>query len=102
MRNLADNAATHAATTIRFALGAQSSKVVLEVDDDGPGIAREFRSAVFERFTRLDDARDRRRGGAGLGLSISAELVEAHGGTVEVGEAPLGGAQFSVVLPLAG
>ena len=83
VRNLVDNASTHARTTIRLALRAEADRVVLEVDDDGPGIPSEFRSAVFERFARLGEARDRRRGGVGLGLSIVAELVHAHDGTVE-------------------
>jgi signal transduction histidine kinase len=55
---------------------------------------------VFERFVRLDDARARAEGGAGLGLAIVAEVVAAHGGTVDVVGSPLGGALFRVRLPL--
>jgi signal transduction histidine kinase len=55
---------------------------------------------VFERFVRLDDARARADGGAGLGLAIVAEVVAAHGGTVDVVGSPLGGALFRVRLPL--
>lgn len=97
--NLAENAARHATSAIRLAVSERDGKVVLEVDDDGPGISPEARGVVFERFTRLDDARDRRHGGAGLGLAIVAEVVAAHGGTVSVGDAPLGGARFTVTLP---
>lgn len=99
VRNLADNAAGHASTAIRMAVRETGTNVVLEVDDDGPGIAEELRSAVFERFTRLDDARDRQHGGAGLGLAIVAEIVAAHGGSASVKDAPLGGARFEVILP---
>ena len=58
------------------------SWAVISVSDDGPGIAREDRERVFERFTRLDDARGRNSGGAGLGLAIVRELVIRSGGTV--------------------
>ena len=55
---------------------------------------------MFERFVRLDDARARADGGAGLGLAIVAEVVAAHGGTVDVVGSPLGGALFRVRLPI--
>ncbi|HEX8582321.1 MAG TPA: ATP-binding protein, partial [Acidimicrobiales bacterium] len=58
------------------------------------------RTRVFQRFVRLDDARARADGGAGLGLAIVAEVVAAHGGTVDVVDGPLGGALFRVRLPL--
>jgi len=99
VRNLTDNAARHAASEIRLALRGDDGRVVLEVDDDGPGVPAEQRTAVFERFTRLDDARDRRHGGAGLGLAIVAEIAAAHGGSASVVDAPSGGARFLVVLP---
>jgi signal transduction histidine kinase len=99
VRNLVDNAARHATSTVRVGVRDTDGVVVLEVDDDGGGIAAVHRTEVFERFTRLDEARDRAQGGAGLGLAIVAAVVAAHGGTVRVEDAPLGGARFEVVLP---
>jgi signal transduction histidine kinase len=75
--------------------------VRLAVADDGRGIAPEDRERVFERFTRLDDARDRERGGAGLGLAIVRDVLRAHGGDAVVEDRPGGGARFVVTLPAA-
>ena len=97
--NLLDNAVGHARDEVRVALFEDGDDVVLRVDDDGPGIALADRDRVLERFVRLDEARSRQRGGAGLGLAIVRGVVEAHGGTVLVGESDLGGARFDVVLP---
>jgi two-component system OmpR family sensor kinase len=72
---------------------------VLEVADDGPGMTAEQASHVFDRFYRCDDGRSRSEGGSGLGLSIVASIVEAHGGGVSVETAPGEGARFRVVLP---
>jgi len=73
---------------------------VLTVDDDGPGVPEQQRGDVFGRFTRLDHARDPHGGGVGLGLAIVADIVTAHGGTIEVSRSRLGGARFRVRLPL--
>lgn len=99
IRNLADNAARHARSAVAFSLLETGEEVVLTVDDDGPGIAPEHRHAVFERFTRLDEARDRDLGGAGLGLAIVMESIRMHGGSIEVTDSPSGGARFEVRLP---
>jgi signal transduction histidine kinase len=99
VRNLADNAARHARSQVRLRLAERDGWVVLDVDDDGPGIGADERERVFERFVRLDDARARDVGGAGLGLAIVAELVTAQGGDVSVAESTLGGARFTVRLP---
>jgi len=72
----------------------------LVVDDDGPGIAPADRAVVFDRFTRLDEARSRDTGGAGLGLAIVADIVADHGGTITIDESPLGGASFRVSIPV--
>jgi signal transduction histidine kinase len=101
IRNLTDNAARHAASEMRLALRQGDGRVELEVNDDGPGVPADMRDIVFERFRRLDDARDRQHGGAGLGLAIVAEIAVAHGGSVSVDDAPSGGARFRVVLPAA-
>jgi two-component system, OmpR family, sensor kinase len=75
--------------------------VVLDVEDDGPGMAADQAQRVFERFYRADAARNRASGGTGLGLAIVAGLVSAHGGTVSVRTAPGKGADFQVKLPLS-
>ena len=101
VRNLLDNAARHAASTVAVELRTTDDTVELTVDDDGPGIRPEDRDAVFERFTRLDDGRARDAGGLGLGLSMVKAITEHHGGTVAIEDAPLGGARLRVRLPAA-
>ncbi|HET9079131.1 MAG TPA: HAMP domain-containing sensor histidine kinase [Trebonia sp.] len=75
--------------------------VVLDVEDDGPGMTADQAQRVFERFYRADAARNRASGGTGLGLAIVAGLVSAHAGTVSVRTAPGKGADFQVKLPLS-
>jgi two-component system OmpR family sensor kinase len=99
--NLVNNAFTHtpADTAVRIRVGVDGEWAVLEVADDGPGLAPGQASRVFERFYRADPSRTRSSGGTGLGLSIVAALVAAHGGTAEVTTAPGRGATFRVRLP---
>ncbi len=99
VRNLVDNAGRHARGLIRLTVSGEDGTAVLIVDDDGPGIPEQRREQVFQRFARLDDARDRDAGGAGLGLAIVREVAAAHGGTVTLSTAPEGGARFLVRLP---
>jgi len=99
VRNLADNAARHATSTVRLSV-SESERAIIIVEDDGEGIPVGERDRVFERFVRLDEARGRDAGGTGLGLAIVRELVAAHGGVVSVDSSPLGGARFTVSLPL--
>ncbi|MCW2570036.1 MAG: histidine kinase, partial [Frankiales bacterium] len=100
LRNLRDNAVRHA-ERVQVSLSVDDGEAVLDVDDDGPGIAPEHRDRVFERWFRLDSARDREEGGSGLGLALAREICTAHGGTIEVLDSPLGGARFRVRLPIA-
>jgi signal transduction histidine kinase len=100
VRNLVDNAARHADSRVALSLVESGLTVVLHVDDDGDGVAPDDRDSIFDRFVRLDEARARESGGSGLGLSIVQELVTAHRGTVSVGDGPLGGARFTVTLPV--
>ncbi len=99
VRNLLDNAARHARSTVTVTLREAEAEVVLTVADDGPGIPLEQQDQIFERFTRLDDARTRDSGGTGLGLAITREVVVAHDGTITITNTP--GACFTIVLPLA-
>ncbi|WP_280244443.1 sensor histidine kinase [Nocardia abscessus] len=101
--NLVDNAQRHAASTVRVAVerGADG-EVVLSVADDGPGVPDADRDRIFQRFVRLDDARTRDEGGAGLGLAIVRDVVERHRGIIRVTDGAPGGACFVVTLPVAG
>lgn len=99
VRNLLENAVRHGRTRVSVRLVEQKATVTLEVDDDGPGIAAEERERIFERFTRLDTSRARASGGSGLGLAIVAEIVSRHDGAIEVSQAALGGARFTLTLP---
>lgn len=77
-------------------------QVVVEIEDKGPGIPLEDQGRVFDRFYRVDKARWRESGGAGLGLSIAKWAVEAHGGSIELNSEPNLGSTFRIVLPSAG
>jgi len=101
LANLLDNAERHAGHEIRVAVGAAEGQAVIRVQDDGPGVPEADRERIFERFVRLDDARSRDEGGAGLGLAIARDLAQAHGGTLTVTTSPSGGASFDLRLPLA-
>jgi two-component system OmpR family sensor kinase len=100
--NLVTNALTHTppGTPVAVIVGTEGSSAVLDVTDEGPGLAHDDAQRVFERFYRADAARSRSSGGTGLGLSIVAALVAAHGGTVRLDTAPGAGAAFRVRLPL--
>ncbi|ETK37400.1 ATP-binding protein [Microbispora sp. ATCC PTA-5024] len=100
LTNLVDNALRHAASAVSVAVRTDGDTAELTVADDGPGIPAEDRERVFDRFTRLDSARSRDDGGAGLGLAIVRTTVEAHGGTVHLEDAAPG-LRAVVRLPLA-
>ncbi|MBF6239953.1 HAMP domain-containing histidine kinase [Nocardia otitidiscaviarum] len=100
LHNLVDNAQRHAAGRVSVTV-VGGGRVVLTVGDDGPGVPKPDRQRIFERFVRLDNARSRDDGGAGLGLAIVGDVVVRHGGTIQVDENPGGGACFSAVFPAA-
>ncbi|MCS6570513.1 HAMP domain-containing histidine kinase [Curtobacterium flaccumfaciens pv. flaccumfaciens] len=102
VRNLVDNAVRHASTRVAVSLTEHDGSAVLTVDDDGTGVPEDERERVFERFVRLDEARSRDAGGAGLGLAIVRDAVRAHGGDTTVVASPLGGARFVVRIALGG
>jgi len=101
--NLLANVRSHtpAGTRTEVRVRADGGRAVLEVADDGPGMATDQAVRVFERFYRADPSRSRVSGGAGLGLSIVAAIVAAHRGSIEVATAPGQGTTFIVVLPMA-
>ncbi len=100
VRNLMDNAVRHAAGRVRVSLASDDGFALLAVEDDGTGVPPDLRESVFDRFTRLEDARSRDAGGAGLGLAVVREVARAHGGEARVVESALGGARFEVRPPV--
>jgi signal transduction histidine kinase len=103
LRNLLDNGLTHTGPGGEIVVGARTGDEWVEVGvrDTGAGIAAEDLPHVFDRFYRADRSRSRATGGAGLGLAIVKQLVEAHGGRIEV-QSELGqGTRFTFTLPVA-
>lgn len=100
LRNLVDNAVRHASSRVEVAVTTSGGHARVTVSDDGAGVREADRERIFERFTRLDDARDRDAGGTGLGLAIAREIAVAHGGALVVEDAAPG-ARFVVTLPPA-
>ncbi|MFF9572495.1 ATP-binding protein [Streptomyces sp. NPDC014685] len=101
--NLLDNAERHARDSVTVSVrAAERGEVLVEVTDDGAGVPVDERERIFERFVRLDDARARDDGGAGLGLAIARDVAVRHGGGLTVDGAPEGGARFTLRLPAVG
>ncbi|NEE04260.1 sensor histidine kinase [Phytoactinopolyspora halotolerans] len=101
LHNLIANALRHAATKVTVAVSQAGHLVEVRVGNDGPAIPPRHRERIFERFTRLDDARSRDAGGTGLGLAIVRQIARSHGGDVSVADQDQG-ACFIVRLPSRG
>ena len=99
VRNLLSNAIRHAATTVAVSLTEIDNHIELSVTDDGQGVPLIDRDRIFERFSRLDEARAQQDGGTGLGLAIVKDIVEHHNGTVVCSSNSPTGARFTVTIP---
>ncbi|HEX7074607.1 MAG TPA: ATP-binding protein [Hyphomicrobiaceae bacterium] len=97
--NLIDNAIQYGLEA-RVSAVLRNQRVVVMIDDRGPGIRTEDRDTVMEPFVRLETSRNRRTGGAGLGLAIARGVAEAHGGHLTLGDAPGGGTRAIIELPV--
>ncbi|MDP3718845.1 MAG: GAF domain-containing sensor histidine kinase [Acidobacteriota bacterium] len=87
-------------STVRVGVTATVESVHLTVDDHGPGVPPAFRQTIFEPFKQVEGSAAHKKGGTGLGLAISQAIVKEHGGVIEVGDAPGGGARFWFELPI--
>lgn len=101
LRNLVDNAVRHAVTTVDVTLSVGDGRALVEVANDGVAIPDDRAEQIFDRFTRLDDARARDAGGSGLGLAIARGVTERYGGTVTLLPGRRDGATFVWELPVA-
>lgn len=95
--NVLENACKFAAGEVRVRASAAGERLLIEIEDDGPGLAPELREAVKKRGARLDETKP----GAGLGLAIVADLAELYDGALDLSEANLGGLSARLTLPLA-
>jgi two-component system, OmpR family, sensor kinase len=102
--NLMRNALVHTppGTPVEVAVSVANGEAAVEVRDHGPGLPGTDPDKLFERFWRAERGRGRGKGGSGLGLAIVGEIVDAHGGRVEAGDAEGGGARFVIRLPAGG
>ena len=97
--NLLRNAIWHTGGRVQLVLTEDDEYVRISVHDDGPGIPDEFREKVSTPFVRLDADRSRTTGGVGLGLAIVSRIMDRHGGRLEIGDSPLGGAKVATLWP---
>jgi two-component system, OmpR family, sensor kinase len=101
LRNLLRNARQHAGADglVRVSGRCANGSIVIEVEDDGPGIPVSQRGRIFDRFYRVETSRPRESGGSGLGLAIARAIIELHGGRIWAGESWAGGACVAFELP---
>lgn len=99
--NLLENCARYTRTgdTVRVSCRSTNGDVLVEIEDSGPGVPADILPRIFERFVRAEASRNRSHGGAGLGLAICRNIVEAHGGTIAASTGALGGLSIGIKLP---
>ena len=99
LANLVCNAQRHGG---RLSIEARGDNrfLIVDVDDDGPGVPEEAREDVFRPFFRLDEARNQDEGGTGLGLAIARDIARAHGGDIQLSTSSLGGLRATVRVPV--
>lgn len=85
---------------VKCSVDVSQDRAVVTISDNGPGVKKEFRSSIFDRFTQEDGGPERSKGGTGLGLAIARDFVDLHGGEISVLETPGGGATFRIEIPL--
>ncbi|MGH1484641.1 MAG: ATP-binding protein [Cellvibrionaceae bacterium] len=100
LSNLIQNAIRYAKKQIHIILAEENSSLLISIEDDGEGIPKEKRDTIFDPFTRADNSRNRETGGFGIGLAIVKQITEWHKGTVILTASQLGGAKFTIHIPI--
>lgn len=103
INNLLDNALKYSPkeTAINVTLTKNTTKAILQIADNGPGIAEDEKDRVFEKFYRLGNEATRRAKGTGLGLYLTKKILRKHRGSIRIANNPVGGSIFIVEMPLA-
>ena len=101
LQNLLTNAGKHAKQQVKTVVERCEDKLVVAVHDDGEGIPEQERSKIFEPFYRVDSSRNKQTGGYGLGLAIITKIAQLHDADIHVADSDLGGAVFTLSLPIA-
>jgi len=96
--NVLDNAVKYG-RNVQVSVSVASGRVLIAIEDDGPGIPVDHRERVFEPFYRIEGSRSRETGGVGLGLAVARTLIHAHGGTIRLDDRRGGGLRVEVTLP---
>ena len=97
--NIISNAIRYSSRTV-VSVRLRNDEVIITFDDNGAGIPQERRADAMRPFIRLEESRNRRTGGAGLGLSITSDIILSHGGELVLGDSPLGGLRVVIKLPV--
>ncbi|GAA0820273.1 ATP-binding protein [Colwellia asteriadis] len=100
LNNFISNAIKYGKGTVRITLSQNNTHCSICVEDNGDGVADEFKQVIFDAFSRGDNSRNRDTGGFGLGLAIVARIMEWHQGYASIGDSELGGASFTLTWPL--
>lgn len=99
LQNLLDNSVKFA-TIVKISLKQENEQVIIEINDNGPGISEHDLGKVFQPFYRVEGSRNNATGGIGLGLSITQDIILRHGGNIELGKSLMGGLKVRISLPM--
>ncbi|MCJ8295184.1 MAG: ATP-binding protein [Colwellia sp.] len=99
-QNLITNAIRYADSLVEIKASMQNNQLIISVSDNGKGIDKKDRESIFQAFTRLDKSRNKEQGGFGLGLAIVKRIMDWHKGQCTIEKSDMGGANFSLIIPL--
>jgi two-component system osmolarity sensor histidine kinase EnvZ len=99
LNNILDNALKYA-NKVEIKLNKKNTNMLIEVNDDGPGISKKERNNVFKPFYKIDKGRADAKSSVGLGLSIASDIVRSHGGNIKLEKSEMNGLSVKIFLPV--